>query len=465
VRVPDHTTRRPAHRSAACAIALAMIALPVSVPSSPAADLPLDRSDKVLGVSNCSSRQCHGAVCTDADAGLLFCEYRIWLQADPHSRAYRLLTEGESGRTSERIVRLAGLGSNPAEVTQCLACHGTNVSADRRGEKLHASEGVTCEACHGGASGWLESHKRRGETHAENVKNGLYPTDDVEKRAELCLSCHVGDEKRFVTHAMMAGGHPRLSFELATYTLTQPAHFRVGQDGPRSPGKSATSAATTWAVGQLVAARQYLALLASPQHNREGAWPEFTLYDCDSCHQTITNPPRPSLVAPGLGGFPRLADDSLRLAGVALQAIPGTGGAAARLRDLSAELQTVSVKQGLPATISIAAQGRTIVDGALADATGWTPTEAELRPLLAQIRAEGAKGGLTYWEAQQRYNAAQAILASLEAADPLSGTISAASSQALAGRLAPVYATVRTEEAFRPDRFRSAFASLGAGGP
>jgi hypothetical protein len=465
VRVPrQSTTAERSRPSFACAIALAIAAFASGAASpSRGSELPLDRADKILGVSSCSSRQCHGSICTDGDAGLLYCEYRIWLAADPHSRAYRLLTDGESGRTSERIVRTAGLGSNPAEVAECLACHGTNVSPDRRGENLHASEGVTCEACHGGASKWLATHRQRGATHAQNVGNGMYPTDDVEKRAELCLSCHVGDERRFVTHAMMAGGHPRLSFELATYTLTQPAHFRVDQNAPRRAGKKAASAATTWAVGQLVAARQYLRLLGSPERQREGAWQEFTLYDCDSCHQTITSPARPSLMPPGLGGFPRLADDSLRLASIALGAM--SPGGADQLRGLTQELQAASVKQGLGAATPIASQGAAIVDGAIARAADWQPTDGELRTLLAKIKAEGSRGGLTYWEAQQRYAAAQAILASLDGADPLAGPVSASSSKTLATRLDPLFSTVRAEDAYRPDAFRRAFGSLSAGSP
>jgi hypothetical protein len=196
--------------------------------------------------------------------------------------------------------------------------------------------------------------------------------------------------------------------------------------------------------------------------SREGAWPEFTLYDCDSCHQTITRPARPSLMPPGLGGYPRLSDDSLHLASVALRAMGGAG-AADRLRELAHELQTASAKQGFSAATAIAAQGEGIVDGALAQAVEWKPTDGELRALLAKIQAEGAKAGLTYWEAQQRFGAAQAILATLDKADPLSGDSTKASDAAFARRLDGLYATVRSESSYRPDAFRSALGGLAGG--
>ena len=49
-------------------------------------------------------------------------------------------------------------------------------------------------------------------------------------RAGLCLSCHFGNQEKFVTHRMMGAGHPRMSFELDTFTQLQPAHFVVDED-------------------------------------------------------------------------------------------------------------------------------------------------------------------------------------------------------------------------------------------
>jgi hypothetical protein len=58
----------------------------------------------------------------------------------------------------------------------------------------------------------------------------MYPTEQPEVRAKLCLSCHFGTEDKFATHRIMGAGHPRISFELDTFTEIQPAHFRVDED-------------------------------------------------------------------------------------------------------------------------------------------------------------------------------------------------------------------------------------------
>ena len=59
----------------------------------------------------------------------------------------------------------------------------------------------------------------------------MYPTDQPVARAQLCLSCHFGTEQnKFVTHRIMGAGHPRMSFELDTFTAIQPAHYIADKD-------------------------------------------------------------------------------------------------------------------------------------------------------------------------------------------------------------------------------------------
>jgi len=45
----------------------------------------------------------------------------------------------------------------------------------------------------------------------------MYPTEEPMERARLCLSCHLGTERKFATHEIMGAGHPRLAFELELY--------------------------------------------------------------------------------------------------------------------------------------------------------------------------------------------------------------------------------------------------------
>mgnify|MGYP006147321809 CR=1 FL=1 len=52
-------------------------------------------------------------------------------------------------------------------------------------------------------------------THPANVAAGLVPLEDPQVRAGVCLDCHYGSAEgnQFVTHRMMAAGHPRIVFE------------------------------------------------------------------------------------------------------------------------------------------------------------------------------------------------------------------------------------------------------------
>src|SRR5690606_27638381 len=108
-----------------------------------------------------------------------------------------------------------------------LGCHATFVPAEKRGKRFALSDGVGCESCHGPASRWLGQHVTGEASRAENIAVGMYPTEEPAARAELCLTCHLGTADRFASHRLMGAGHPRLSFELDTFTRIQPAHFRI----------------------------------------------------------------------------------------------------------------------------------------------------------------------------------------------------------------------------------------------
>ncbi len=154
--------------------------------------------------------------------------------------------------------------------------------SEQQGPYYQIEDGVSCEACHGPAEGWLGTHITRGYEAA--LKVGMYDTKNLLDRATKCLSCHVGDAAKSVDHAMIAAGHPDLIFELDTFTALLPPHWRQ----PDKPWLGAQA----WSIGQAVALRavmQRLALrakqLAAP------SWPEFAEFDCFACHHPIQNVP------------------------------------------------------------------------------------------------------------------------------------------------------------------------------
>jgi hypothetical protein len=241
-----------------------------------------------LGAASCASSACHGKVAAQiAGAGgvksnVALNEYRRWLTEDRHSQAYLVL----DSQQSKQIAAKLGI-VNPMAAPICLNCHADNVPAAQRGPKFQIRDGVSCEACHGGAEKWIDSHAGATATHQANLALGMYRTELPRANAELCLSCHLGTRDRFATHAIMGAGHPRLSFELETFVALQPAHHVVDQD--YIARKGSPNGTALWIAGQIESARRTLQLLQSPVGRGTGMFPELALYDCHSCHHPMSN--------------------------------------------------------------------------------------------------------------------------------------------------------------------------------
>lgn len=245
--------------------------------------LPNTAPHQTVGTVNCASSTCHGSVTPWQDSNVLQNEYTTWLRLDKHSRAYSVLLNEQSIRIAKNL----GLKEGAHQSKVCLDCHAHNPAPKLRGERHIVAEGVGCEGCHGPAEKWVKSHTVAGATHAENVDNGLYPTNQPLAQAKLCLSCHFGDENRFVTHRIMGAGHPRMSFELETFSALAPAHYRIDDDWKKRKGDYEPM--KIWAIGQALAAQQLLNTLADPKRGRDGLFPELVLFDCHACHHPMSD--------------------------------------------------------------------------------------------------------------------------------------------------------------------------------
>jgi hypothetical protein len=252
-----------------------------SAAQSPPHPLPHQAAGQSLGTVNCSNSMCHGSVVPWKDAVVLRNEYTTWSRLDKHSQAYDVLLNP----TSQRIAKNLGLKEPAHESKLCLDCHAHYPAPAQRGNRFLFKEGVSCEACHGPAGPWIEGHIEKGSTHARNVSQGLYPLTKPVDQARLCLSCHLGDASRFVTHRIMGAGHPRMSFELTTFTAMGPAHYRVDDD--YLARKGATDPVRVWAIGQVLAVQTQLDALMDPKRNYDGVFPELVLFDCHACHRPM----------------------------------------------------------------------------------------------------------------------------------------------------------------------------------
>jgi hypothetical protein len=402
-----------------------------------------------LGVATCASATCHGAV-TPAQGGVVLQnEYTTWQSRDPHANAYAVLLNEQS----QQIARKLGLeAAHTADI--CLDCHADNVAAERRGPQFQLTDGVGCEACHAGAQDWIQVHTVGDENaHQRNLGAGLYATPDPVARAGLCLSCHLGDETKFVSHRLMGAGHPRLSFELDTFTAIQPAHFVVDEDYRER--KQVAGGAQVWATGQAVALAQTLDLLLDPDVGRDGLFPELTFFDCHACHKPISARQwraRPSL---GLGpGVIRFNDANLIMLRVAAEvASPPLAeelrrrGRALHQASQAGEAQWKAAAQSLHATALQAVDFFSRHEF----------NEAELRTLLDALVREGERGEyIDYVAAEQTTMAMGVILSALADA----GWISEAEYLEVEKLMTDVYAAVEQDEQFRPSAHLGALQRL-----
>lgn len=251
-----------------------------------------------VGTSSCSAGSCHGGNEQLPGLNPSRSEYTIWNRSDPHAQAYSVL----ESNLAEQIAKVL---PGPEEKIQkahknprCLACHAVPAMGDQDIPLQKVQQGVTCEACHGPAEKWWDTHTSRSWRAQSPVTKhreyGMAPLQDLVWLARTCAECHVGAAPdstqqrplREVNHDMVAAGHPPLRFELAAYLANMPPHWQRS----RAPDFEAH----LWIVGQLVGAESSLALLeyrAQPDDNKNSTtkkvWPEFAEHDCFACHHDL----------------------------------------------------------------------------------------------------------------------------------------------------------------------------------
>ncbi|WP_020474398.1 multiheme c-type cytochrome [Zavarzinella formosa] len=286
--------------------------------------------NNAVGNSGCSAQGCHGAVmprtkplsiwgADDTDRTRWRESSTIFNGHDPHRLAFDVLKNDRSAGIQRRLQT-----TTPAsEDSRCLACHSNPTMANDKSEAAKAihADGVSCEACHGNSSGWIDAHtKWDGSTNRQRayVSTGMTQLNEINVRAMTCLRCHVGSEaepdkntpRRDVNHDLIAAGHPRLNFDFATYMERLPAHWVEKDRGEKSGVfRNQSVAAWYWVIGRQAsntAAYRLLADRATLGEKAPQAWPELSENDCFSCHRGL-DPERkkfsqpPARITGGLG--------------------------------------------------------------------------------------------------------------------------------------------------------------------
>ena len=236
------------------------------------------QAGKYVGAGSCAASACHGGVQPRKETRIQQNEYTTWVVNDRHARAYNVLNNA----VSQRIARILKLEHAASATPRCLACHSLNPPEAQQGRKLDLSDGVSCESCHGPASGWLGPHTMRDWPHEKSVALGMHDTKDVVKRTEKCLTCHLGNQQQYVDHELIAAGHPDLVFELDSFQSVMPRHWQE----PAKP----LAGVHTWAVGQATQLREGMKRVA--WRARGNVWPEYAELECFACHHDLTPPER-----------------------------------------------------------------------------------------------------------------------------------------------------------------------------
>lgn len=409
------------------------------------------------GVASCAGSTCHGRA---EGNGKVVRQDELAHWQDPaspggaHSRAYAVL----AGRRGQQIAATLGLGE-ATSAPACLGCHATSAPAALRGERYQQTDGVGCESCHGPSGGaWISSHYTMAGTHAANVAAGLVPLENPQARAAVCLDCHFGSGKpgQFVSHRMMAAGHPRVSFELDLFSALQQHH---DEDADYQQRKGRTDSVKLWAVGQAEAVRRSLTLFQQPRLAAQGAFPEFYFFDCHSCHRTIEDGPERKLTfEPNPGrpqpfGTPPYNDENMILLAAAARVL--APAEAARFDGAS---KAFHAALGSGRAEAVAAAGKLAASaGALSSAlaSGNGGPDAAFR-VIATISGQAISPRFTdYAGSVQAVMAVDTLLNALVR----EGRITVGAAAGIRADVNRAYAAVKGPNAYDPPAFR---AALGA---
>ncbi len=443
------------HLQAVCAVALcfglAVLALIGALADTPAtAALPGDTTH--LGVASCAGSTCHGRSQPD---GKIVRQDEIlrWQEASSptgaHSRAFAILSQPRSDAIAQR------LGIGPAtSAASCLGCHSE--PAPSKGVKFQQGDGIGCEACHGGSANWIDVHKTGNR--AASLRAGLVNLSSPATKAAVCLDCHFGsaDGNQFVSHKMMAAGHPRISFELDLFSTLQQHH---DEDADYATRKGKTNNVRVWAIGQAMALERSLALHANPATGTEGSFPEFYFLDCHSCHRRIYDDQQftPSVASnPGRAtplGTPPYNDENMIMLSAAARVIaPGLA------QRFDADSKAFHAAMARDRGSALAAGGKLRASAsALASAFQSASFDrAKTFAIIDLISSEAINPRFTdYAGSVQAVMAVDTLLNSLVNA----GQVSSGSAVAIRGDVNRAYSAVREPNEYRPAEFRRALGS------
>jgi hypothetical protein len=404
-----------------------------------------------LGVIACSGNTCHGAVERLKGSSVAQNEYLIWSQEadkqriDKHHRAYKVLLSDRAKQIAQNL----GL-TDAANSKLCLKCHADYVDAALRGPQFKIEDGVGCEACHGAAEKWLGPHYSRVPHDIMVRQYGLTALEKPMVRAEKCLSCHFGnpdDDNRFVSHRIMGAGHPRMGFELDTYTAAEPAHFTVDEGYIKRKGP--VNGVQVWAVGQ--AANLVERMDALLKHPPKGVQPELVLFDCVACHHTINQVRWRPRRSTGLGpGTVKLDDaNAVMLRVIAARVAPATAKA------LAAHMLALhrATTEDWKTVVREATEVRGLAIELRDSLSAHDFTRDDMKALAEGVIAVGLTGDDTDFPGADQATMALGSIASAMSSPVMADHLTAEQTKVMNDALRELYKSISDAETYRPEAF------------
>jgi len=263
----------------------------------------------------------------------------------------------------------------------------------------------------------------------------------------------------------MGAGHPRISFEMDSFTDFQPAHFVVDDDYRER--MVVANGVKTWAVGQAMMVERRMDLLLDSKYQTDGLFPELAFFDCHACHQPMSTSlptadgqfptawsPRPGTnLGPGNVVF---NDANMLMLEVAL-GMAGNGLAEAMAADIKAI--HAGTKTSREAFLEAAKKARSTAQAAVQALVSKDITAADMRQAMETIISKGSKGYFADYETAEQ---ATMALGSIIEAMRVAGQIDAAGYEKLSKQMEAVYAVVANDEQYVRSRFVNAVQGLSA---
>lgn len=183
---------------------------------------------QVLGKAKCIN-------CHDHENEKVWSEKKDGPPPNNHLNALRQLETPKS----EQFARAIGLADPYDPKGSCATCHGTTL-------KGAVVDGVTCENCHGPASGYVDVHQQKG-AYRQSVAAGLADTQkNPDAWAPMCVKCHVLNDAKLIQ-----AGHPSGDdFDLGAKFATVALHWKSAY-----PNKADIAARARNARASIVASR------------------------------------------------------------------------------------------------------------------------------------------------------------------------------------------------------------------